>query len=163
MYTLKLKKNKCTKTINDEIIVKIDGKKHKSNPEEILMSEGLHNIEIEQFHMFDNYLFILTVIFSLFDLIINTVDAGYLPRRWGRKAYISFDINIKESKELYVTLSRKRQNILVDLYTLDINDTSCLNVIKRQKVTVFTITGTILFWIMIVSFFVLIISLFSIK
>lgn len=149
---------KCTNTFNDETVIKID-KKKIVDVENVSIDVGKHEVEIEQIHMYNTKFFVFAVLFSLFDLLINSVDAGYLPRRWGKYAYLTFEVFIERDTKYEIVLTRKRTHLLCDSYILSLEDSSVNNVKAYEKRNVFTISGVVLFWGIIISLIAFVIAI----
>lgn len=154
-----INQSSCTNTINDEILVKINGEKIVEY-KDFNLEDGRYTIEVEQMHLYNNKFFVFFALFTLLDLIINTVDAGYLPRRFGRYAYCKFDVIINKNEKFYINMSKKTKFLIYDKYLLNIQSKVKNEKINHSyKTNCFTILGTLCFWL-ILALLVLIIVLF---
>lgn len=148
MSKITILRNKCTNTINDEILLSIDNKKI-DDINDISIDNGLHKFEISQFHIYNNKLFFFAALLTLFDLLINTVDAGYLPRRWGKYAKLEFELNVQDDVTLSIEMKRVRKNIICDQYCFETNNLYGFNVVTYEERSIFTVLGSITFWVTI--------------
>ncbi|MCV2231924.1 hypothetical protein [Paracholeplasma manati] len=148
MSKITVLRNKCTNTINDEILLSIDNKKI-DDINDITIDNGLHRFEISQFHFYNNKFFFFAALLTLFDLLINTVDAGYLPRRWGKYAKLEFELNVTDDVTLSIEMKRVRKNIICDQYFFETNNLCGFNVVTYEERSIFTVLGAITFWVTI--------------
>lgn len=145
MNSIRFRTNKCTDTINDEILVFVNGIMIEDK-NKIELIDGTYSFRVQQFHLYDNKFFVLLAFFSIFDLFINAIDAGYLPRRWGRFAVADFELQVNNNLVVYVELQRERKNLFVDHYRICVESETSIDQDNYESRNSRTIVGTILFW-----------------
>lgn len=145
---------------NEDLSIIIDNVQvDKSNV--ISLESGEHILYVQQQHMYNNKFFLLLPLLVIFGFIAASKESAYLFRRWGKFATLECKINVGENdEEISIDLQRKRLGLFLDSYSIGVtNEMSHSKSIEVRNVR--TILGTIMFFMYISIFVVLLVYLFK--